>query len=173
MNPLFPIAVIALVQVGPSQPPGEIVGQISAELVSIKGLSIGSTKSQVISALGKSAKSRRGYDSEMGMGHWQEMYFPGLVVEVTKPDPDQATTVWKEPRVWRMVIKGKSWRTKCGLRVGQTREQALAVLGQPASEDPKGAATVLHYFPKVFDGFLWVEIQNGLITEIGVSEDWT
>ena len=173
MNPFLPIAIISMAQAGPSQSPELIVGQISADLISVRNLSVGSLKSQVISILGKPARSRFGHDTEMGMGHWQKMYFSGLVVEVTKPDPGQATTEWKEPRVWRMVITGKSWRTRCGLRVGQTREQALSALGPPASEEPKGAATVLHYFPKAFDGFLWVELHNGLITEIGISEDWT
>ncbi|NWJ42229.1 MAG: hypothetical protein HXX12_14795 [Geothrix sp.] len=173
MNLLLPIAFLLMAQAGPTQPKGQIIGQIPADMIAVKNLTIGSLRSRVLSVLGKPSRSRRGYDSDMGMGKWEEMHFPGLVVEVTKPEPTSVNPGQKEAHVWRMIITGKGWSTKCGLRIGQTREQAISALGQPASEESKGTATVLHYFPKVFDGFLWVELRNDIVTEIGVAEDWT
>jgi len=173
MNPLLIIPFLAWSQIPSPNSRGPIPGQISADLISVRGLPLGAPKSKVLSVLGKPMKSEHGYDSDMGMGHWEKMFFPGLVVEVTKPDEVEGEPEQKEPHVWRMAITGKAWVTQCGLRIGQTREQVIAILGPPASEQSKGSAIVLNYIPNVFDGFIWVELRNGYITEIGYAEDWS
>lgn len=100
MNALLPIVFLMMLQVSSSQPSGQVVGLISADQVAVMNLAIGSPRSKVLSALGKPVKTRRGYDTEMGMGKWEQMDFPGLIIEVSKPEPTKENPGQKEAYVW-------------------------------------------------------------------------
>ena len=107
------------------------------------------------------------------MGSWEALYYRGLTVEVIKPEPGFLQPPPSEPYVWRIVITRPRWVTRSGLRVGQSRERALAILGAPAAEEQDGAVTTLHYYTKGFDGMFWIQLKKDVITELGVSEDWS
>ena len=170
-TPLLAVLALALTIAVPCS--AKDSGIVSAVSLSVNRVGIGTLRSDALARLGKPARTVHRRDTEMGLGDVEEMEFGGLFVEVAKPEPSYVTRPLSETYLWRLVISGPRWKTNSGLRVGSTRTKAIKILGPPRSESREGDITRLHYDTKGFDGFLWLDLRNDRIVELGVSEDWS
>lgn len=142
-------------------------GVADANLLAIRGVTIGTPRPAVIAALGTPMQVETGRDDIMGMGSWERLLYDGLMVEVIRPDsgvPRHAA-----PYVAIMEISGVGWVTAAGLRVGSSRAEVIRLLGQPGRTEDEA----FFYSTKVFDGHIRVEFRNGVVWRIEVDEDWT
>src|SRR5262245_42929644 len=163
----FALAILCLVATG------TVVGQAPA-IPAVQGVTLGTLKARVLALLGSPTKSRVGKDTEMGMGDLLDFSYPGMAVEMCKPDRDATGARAREFHVWRLVVTDKKWRVSPGLRIGMTRPQVERSLGKPESVEQDGGTEVLHFGPfKHYDAFVWVKFKDGYAVEIGAEEDWT
>ncbi len=148
-------------------------GVIQAKQLAVKGISISDVRSQVFAAFGKPGSTSKGRDKLLGKGNWERMKYPGLLIEVAAPEIGYLKSPQKEPYVCQLIITSKAWATRCGIRVGCSRDQVITILGMPRSESNTDGATVFHYEPQEFDGSIWLKIRNNKVFEIGMAEDWS
>ncbi len=142
-------------------------GVADADLLAIRGVTIGTPRSEVIATLGTPAQVETGHDDIMGMGSWERLMYDGLMVEVIRPDSEVPRHA--EPYVAVMEISGASWVTASDLRVGSSRADVIRLLGRPDRTEGES----FFYYTKVFDGHIRVEFRNGVVWRIEVDEDWT
>jgi len=138
------------------------------ETPSVNGISLGSTLSDVQGRL-KTPKKRTAppRDDLLGMGDLLELEFDGLIVELCRPPGDD------ELHVWRIQLTGQQWNLTPGLHIGMTRDAVVKVLGEPDSVTARSDVETLHYTFYQFDGWLWVEIAEGKLAKVALSEDWS
>jgi hypothetical protein len=138
--------------------------------LTIRGVGLGSSPAQIMKALGKPVKEvKLAADSEMGMGQLMELFYAGLKFELCKPDGRD------EFHTWQLTVTGPAWLVNPGIQVGMTRDQVLRVLASPSSagKDETPESETLHYGFVSFDGWYWVSLANGKVSEIGAAEDWS
>ncbi len=138
--------------------------------LTIKGVGLGSSATQVVRALGKPAKQvRLADDTEMGMGQLEELIYKGVKFELCKPEgKDQF-------QVWRVIATRSNWLLEPGIKVGMMREDVVRLLGSPLdiSNDSHTAHETLHYGFSTRDGWFWLVVANGRVLEIGAAQDWS
>ena len=129
---------------------------------------------EVVAGLGKpgSEKDYLAGGDELGMGPTKELGYPGLVVQLCRPDAD------RDFHVWQIEVSGKEWSMTPGLRVGMTRRDVTRLLGSPMNSDvdPEGRTERIHYSlqpPLEFGAFVWVELSDGKVAAFGMTEDWS
>jgi len=140
--------------------------------LAIRGVKLGTLKPAALTALGKPLRTDTGHDTEMGMGDTLDLTYPGLAVELCKPEGHPAVPGATEFHVWRIQVTDARWEVSPGLRVGMSRAALERFLGKPRSSQTKGGLTTLNFSPFPFDAFLWVQLRNDTVTEIGMAEDW-
>ncbi|WP_243385028.1 outer membrane protein assembly factor BamE [Geothrix alkalitolerans] len=157
MNPIPPIALCLLANIGPGA-------------LSVRGITISSPKSEVIASFGIPIQVERHLEKEEGEGFWETIYFYGLSIDVEVPSktPDPLHVI--EPRVWRILITGPQWALGSQLRIGQTREQAIKILGTPISETTKGQNQTVHFPAAGLATQVWVTLRSNKIIEICIEK---
>ena len=153
--------------------PTSATGGVSADALEVRGVRIGTPRSNVLSSLGAPRSSTSGRDRELGLGRWQKLNYGGLTVEVALPEPGYLQSQRDEPYAWRIIVTSGRWASKSGLRVGQSLTEVVGKLGPPDSQESKAGETILRYHTRPFDGFFWVRARSDRVFEIGISEDWT
>ncbi len=141
--------------------------------LSVRGVKLGTLKPTALTVLGKPLRTETGHDSEMGMGDTLDLAYPGLTIELCKPEghPSSIPTA-TEFHVWRIRITDARWNVSPGLHVGMSRTALERILGKPRSAETKNGITTLNFAPFTFDAFVWVQLRNAVVTEIGMAEDW-
>ena len=148
-------------QRAPSPPPDD-------PAVTIAGVGLGSTLGQLHARLGApTGQVVRPDDPEMGK--LIELQYPGVRFELCEPAGKQ------QFHVWRLTVTGQNCLVEPGLRVGMSRADVLRVLGPPSSVEQNSATghETLHYSFTKFDGWYWLVLGQGKVTEIGAAEDWS
>ena len=141
--------------------------------LSVRGVKLGTLKPAVLTALGKPLQLKTDHDTEMGMGDTLDLSYPGLVVELCKPEGNPpAVPGAREFHVWRIQVTDPRWEVSPGLRVGMSRAALENVLGKPKYSETKNGLTTLNFSPFRFDAFMWIQLRGGVVTEIGMAEDW-
>ena len=140
--------------------------------LSIHGVTLGTLKPAVLTALGKPSRTETGHDAEMGMGDVVDLTYPGLLVQLCKPDGLLLVPRVPEFHVWRIQVTEARWEISPGLRVGMSRAALERILGKPQSSKTDDGITALTFSPFPFDALMWVKVRNGVVTEIGMVEDW-
>jgi hypothetical protein len=125
--------------------------------LSIHGVTLGTLKPAVHTALGKPLRTETGHDDEMGMGDVIDWTYPGLLVQLSKPDGLLLVPRVPEYHVWRIEVTDARWEISPGLRVGMSRADGI---------------TALTFSPFPFDALMWAKVRNGVVTEIGMVETW-
>ena len=152
---------------------GKVVGQAPV-IPAVQGVTLGTPKARVLAVLGSPAESRAGTDTEMGMGDLLDLSYPGMTVELCRPERDATGAPEKEFHVWRIVVTDKKWNVSPGLRIGMSRAQVERVLGKAESVEQEGGTEILHFGPfEGNDAFVWITLRDGFAVEIGAAEDWT
>lgn len=143
-------------------------GVLRASRMAVNGVTVGSSRSTVLARLGTPLAVETGYDDIMDMGGWEKLTYPGLVVEVIRPEPERRHEFF----VARVVITERSWRTASGLRVGDPSAVVRQLLGVPervgSEEEP-----YWYYATAEFDGGVVVTFREDEVIEIRIDEDWT
>jgi hypothetical protein len=140
--------------------------------LSIHGVTLGTLKPAVHTALGKPLRTETGHDAEMGMGDLVDLTYPGLLVPLSKPDGLLLVPRVPEFHVWRSEVTDARWEISPGLRVGMSRAALERVLGKPQSSKANDDITALTFSPFPFDALMWAKVRNGVVTEIGMVETW-
>jgi hypothetical protein len=140
--------------------------------LSIYGVTLGTLKPEVQTFLGKAVRSETGHDDEMGMGDLIDLTYPGLLVQLCKPDGLLLVPRVPEFHVWRIQVTDARWEISPGLRVGMSRAALERVLGKPQSSRTNDGITALTFSPFTFDALMWAKVRNGVVIEIGMVEDW-
>ncbi len=146
---------------------------IDTQRLGVRGVVIGSLRSAVVQQLGKPARVTRGYDDEMGTGHWEELRYSGLLIEVINPVPGYLKKPLKEPYTSRIVISSKRWHTESGIAVGASIGAVTSKFGPSETTEVTGNVTRMWYSTAGFDGRVVFRFKNGVLAEITVEEDWT
>jgi hypothetical protein len=108
----------------------------------------------------------------MGMGDVIDWTYPGLLVQLSKPDGLLLVPRVPEYHVWRIEVTDARWEISPGLRVGMSRAALERVLGKPRSSKTNDGITALTFSPFPFDALMWAKVRNGVVTEIGMVETW-
>jgi hypothetical protein len=140
--------------------------------LSIHGVTLGTLKPAVQTALGKPLRTETGRDAEMGMGDLIDLTYPGLLVQLCKPDGLLLVPRVPEFHVWRIQVTDARWEISPGLRVGMSRAALERVLGKPKSSKTNDGITALTFSPFPFDALMWARVRNDVVTEIGMVETW-
>jgi hypothetical protein len=140
--------------------------------LSIHGVTLGTLKPAVYPALGKPLRTETGRDDEMGQGDFIDLTYPGLLVQLSKPDGLLLVPRVPEFHVWRIQVTEARWEISPGLRVGMSRASLERVLGKPQSSKTNDGITALTFSPFPFDALMWAKVKNGVVTEIGMVETW-
>lgn len=147
-------------------------GVLRASRLAVNGVTVGSTRSTVIKKLGPPLAVETGYDDIMDMGEWEKLTYPGLLVEVIRPEPDVVRGRRREFHVARVVITARSWRTASGLRVGDSSAVVRRLLGVPERVETEDEP-YWYYATAGFDGRVVVTFREDQVIEIRIEEDWT
>ena len=139
--------------------------------LAIRGVKLGTLK-PALTALGNPLRAETGRDTEMGMGDTLDLTYPGLTVELCKPEGHPPTPPATEFHVWRITVTDAKWEISPGLRVGMSRTALEKVLGKPSRSETKGNLSTLNFLPFSFDAFMWVQLRNDVVVEIRMAEDW-
>ena len=161
------IVLVAAVFVGAAAFAGEHLD------LSIHGVTLRTLKPAVQAALGKPSRTETGHDSEMGLGDFIDLTYPGLLVQLCKPEGDSPLPKTPDFHVWRIQVTDARWEISPGLRVGMSRAALERVLGKPRTSNTDGGITKLTFSPFPFKALMWANVRNGLVTEIGMAENWT
>ena len=161
------IMVLAAVFVGVVAVAGEHLD------LSIRGVTLGTLKPAVQKALGKPVRIETGHESEMGLGDYIDWTYPGLLVQLCKPEGDSPLPKTSDFHVWRIQVTDARWEISPGLRVGMPRATLERVLGKPRSSTTDDGITALTFSPFTFKALMWAKVKDGVVTEIGMAEDWT
>jgi hypothetical protein len=108
----------------------------------------------------------------MGMGDTLDLTYSGLTVELCKPEGHPPVPGAPEFHVWRIQVTDARWEVSPGLRVGMSRAALERILGKPEYSETKNGLTSLNFSPFTFDAFMWVQLKNDVVIEIGMAEDW-
>ena len=138
--------------------------------LTVRGVGLGSSPKQIVSALGNPLREVPGRPDDMPeMGPTKEMVYRGASFDLCKPEGQ------KEFHVYRVVIQDSSWTVNPGIRIGMAREQVVHILGQPnsISTDASSGQETLQYDFISFDGWYWMLLSKGRVVEIGATEDWS
>jgi hypothetical protein len=161
------ILVVAVIFAGATAFAGEHLD------LSVRGVKLGTLGPPALTALGKPLRTEAGHDSEMGMGDTFDLAYPGLTVELCKPEGHPPSIpAATEFHVWRIKVTDARWTVSPGLHVGMSRVALEHILGKPRSAETKNGITTLNFAPFVFDAFVWVQLRNAVVIEIGMAEDW-
>lgn len=147
-------------------------GTLRASRLAVNGIVVGSTRSAIIKRLGAPSSAKTGYDDIMGMGEWEELTYPGLLVEVIRPESGVVSSRQREFYATSVVVTGRSWRTACGLRVGDSVAAVRQMLGVPERVET-GHEPYWYYATAGFDGRVVVTFRDDHVIEIRIEEDWT
>jgi len=140
---------------------------------SVKGVSLGSAKSKVVKVFGRPIKSKTRVDKEMGQGALLFLTYPGLDVELSRANKKTVRRSSKGLYVSRLLVTGNQWVVSPGVQVGMTRQNVFDVLGAPTSAGSAGGSEVLHYSLFDFDASFQVTLNDGVVVEIVMAEDWS
>ncbi len=141
--------------------------------LSIRGVTLRTLKPAVEAALGKPSRTETGHDSEMEMGDLVDLTYPGLLVQLCKPEGDSRLPKTPDFHVWRIEVTDTRWEISPGLRVGMSRAALERTLGKPRSARTVDGVTTVTFSPFSFDALMWARVRDGVVTEIGMAENWT
>ena len=141
--------------------------------LSIHGVTLRTLKPAVHTALGKPLRTETGHDSEIGLGDFIDVTYPGLLVQLCRPEVGSPLPRTSDFHVWRIQATDARWEISPGLRVGMSRTALERVLGKPRSSKTNDGTTALTFSPFPFKALMWAKVKNGVVTEIGMAEDWT
>ena len=161
------IGLLAVVVVGAIAFAGEHLA------VAVHGVTLRTLKPAVQTALGEPSRTETGHDSEMGLGDFVDLTYPGLLVQLCKPEGDSPLPKMSAFHVWRIQVTDARWEISPGLRVGISQAALVRVLGEPRSSKTDDGTTALTFSPFPFHALMWAKLKNGVVTEIGMAEDWT
>lgn len=141
--------------------------------LAVHGVTLRTLKPAVSAALGKPLRTETGHESEMGLGDYVDLSYPGLLVQLCKPEEGSPLPRTPDFHVWRIQVTDARWEIAPGLRVGMSRAALERVLGKPRSSKADDGITSLTFSPFAFKALMWAKVKNGVVTEIGMAEDWT
>ncbi len=111
---------------------------------------------------------------ELGMGDLLTLYYPGVTVELCKPEGSPpAIPAAMEFHVVTLRVSDRRWVVSPGIHVGMTRSEIQTILGTPDSTESTNGAEELRFSPFSGDAFAVVTLKNGVVVEIEMSEDWS
>ncbi len=109
--------------------------------LSIRGVKLGTLKPVALTALGKPLRTETDHDSEMGMGDTLDLSYPGLTVELCKPEGHPPSIpAATEFHVWRIKVTDARWNVSPGLHVGMSRAALERVSANHAPRRPRTAS---------------------------------
>ena len=118
--------------------------------------------------------TNRGRDDVMGVGEWEELHYPGLLVMVILPEEGMLATQPVEPYVSGITISTPNWSTPSGLQVGSTLAEVRLALGSPVADEPdEQGRRIYRYETARFDGRVVFTFVDDRVVEIAIEEDWT
>src|SRR5215472_10732614 len=137
--------------------------------LSIHGVTLRTLKPAVQKALGKPLRTETGRDSEFEMGDLIDYTYPGLLVQLCKPEGKGTSSLPKlaDFHVWRIQVTEARWEISPGLRVGMSRAALERTLGKPRSSRTDDGVTSLTFSPFPFKALLWAKVKNSAVSEIG------
>ena len=108
-----------------------------------------------------------------GQPYGKTWEYEGLVVHLCKPRGEPTY------RLFQMIVTGRKWRFPKDIGVGSTVRDLTRHLGeheQPWVDDD--GFTVVDYDlrePSAHEssGGLWFRLRNGVVIEVGMTEDWS
>ncbi|HEV7237728.1 MAG TPA: hypothetical protein VGQ36_00685 [Thermoanaerobaculia bacterium] len=147
---------------------------VRAEQLSVRNVRIGTARSAVLADLGPPAKTRRGHDDVMGMGQWEELHYPGLLVLVILPEEGVLEKRPMKPYVASITISTGNWSTPAGLQVGSSLADVRQALGSPVADEPDEQGRQRYRYETArFDGRVVFTFVDDRVVEISIEEDWT
>lgn len=164
---MFRVGLVAVLLVAAAAFAGERLD------LSIRGVTLRTLKPAVQTALGTPSRTETGHESEMGLGDYIDLTYPGLLVQLCKPEGDSPLPKTPDFHVWRIQVTDPRWEISPGLRVGMSRAALEQVLGKPRSSKTDDGITSLTFSPFPFKALTWTKLKDGVVTEIGMAEDWT
>ena len=146
--------------------------------MALRGVHLGAPEAIVRRQLGAPRQERSGENEpscEMGFGkpYGKTWEYEGLVVHLCKAGGEPTY------HLFQMVVTGRKWRFPKGIGVDSTVRELTRHLGEhePRLVDNDGL-TVVNYDlrePSGLEssGLLWFRLRNGVVVEVGMTEDWS
>jgi hypothetical protein len=137
----------------------------------VRGVGLGTDLGKVQRQLGTAPHSwfEPHGDDVMGMGDSKTLEYGGLHLGLCRPGES------RDFHVWEIIVTEPRWDLSPGVRIGMTRAETTALLGQPEAGgiEIDGDVTKLFYTLENGSNWLWVAIRDDKVTEFGWSEDWS
>jgi hypothetical protein len=175
MAVMLPIVIVGLADSRSSQ---KVSSSLPPKTVALRGVYLGTPEAMVRRQLGAPRQERSGENElncEMGSGqpYGKTWEYEGLVVHLCKSRGEPTY------RLFQMVVTGRKWRFPKGIGVGSPVQDLTRQLGQ--HEEPEvddQGFTVVSYDlrePSADEssGLFWFRLRNGVVVELGMTEDWS
>ena len=174
------LMLISLLGVGKDMPEGfnsPAPNIIPITTLSTRSITLGTTRTKVISNLGQPVKSNVKVPGNPGDRSIEIYEFDSLTIEFNQ---GSKISPLPEPHVVRILILGSKWATKCGIRVGSPASAVVKMLGKP-NEIIEGSPESLksrndidsyyHYFASPGDSAIFISMKRGVVTAIEICGD--